>query len=42
MIHPDTEARRERFEELGGVVPAAGEERALLLAILDSGSFLPG
>src|SRR5258707_14216403 len=42
MLHPDSEARRERFVELGGVVPEPGEERDLLLAILDSGSFLPG
>jgi [glutamine synthetase] adenylyltransferase / [glutamine synthetase]-adenylyl-L-tyrosine phosphorylase len=49
-MHPDTQARLERFRELGGVVPdegagagdGHGDEGALLLAILDSGSFLPG
>jgi len=35
------EARRARFLELGGVVPAEGEGSALLDAILDSGEFLP-
>ncbi len=33
--------RRARFLELGGVVPAEGEGRALLDAIFDSGEFLP-
>ena len=42
MTHADTEARLERFEELGGAVPVHGEERDLLLAVFDSGSFLPG
>ena len=42
MAHADTEARLERFAELGGVVPVHGEERDLLLAVFDSGSFLPG
>jgi [glutamine synthetase] adenylyltransferase / [glutamine synthetase]-adenylyl-L-tyrosine phosphorylase len=35
------EARRARFLELGGVVPAEGEGSALLAAILESGEFLP-
>jgi glutamate-ammonia-ligase adenylyltransferase len=34
-------ARRERFVEAGGVVPAAAAERTLLEAILASGAFLP-
>jgi glutamate-ammonia-ligase adenylyltransferase len=34
-------ARRSRFLELGGVVPAEGEGAALLEAILGSGEFLP-
>jgi len=42
MPHPDTEARLERFQEQGGVVPERGDERDLLMAVLDSGSFLPG
>jgi len=42
MAHADTEARLERFQELGGTVPAYGDERDLLLAVFDSGSFLPG
>ncbi len=42
MVHADTQARLERFQELGGVVPERGDERDLLLAVLDSGSFLPG
>jgi len=42
MAHADTEARLERFQEQGGVVPVHGEERDLLLAVFDSGSFLPG
>ena len=41
MIHPETRARLERFRELGGAVPEAGEEHQLLMAILDSGNFLP-
>ena len=36
-----SKARRARFLELGGVVPAEGEGRALLDAILESGEFLP-
>jgi glutamate-ammonia-ligase adenylyltransferase len=35
------EVRRARFLEAGGVVPAAGEGRALLEAIFESGDFLP-
>lgn len=42
MAHADTQARLERFEELGGVVPVNGDERELLHAVFDSGSFLPG
>jgi glutamate-ammonia-ligase adenylyltransferase len=34
-------ARRARFLELGGVIPAEGEGSALLDAIFDSGEFLP-
>src|SRR5581483_2440446 len=46
-MQPDTAARLQRFRELGGVVPAGGgavdgEALRLLLAIMDSGSFLPG
>ena len=37
----DVEARRARFAERGGVVPAEGESRALLEAILASGELLP-
>src|SRR5882724_6372894 len=40
-MHADTAARLARFRELGGIVPEAGDGRALLLAILDSGNFLP-
>jgi len=36
-----SQARRARFLELGGVVPADGEGSALLDAIFDSGEFLP-
>jgi len=36
-----SKARRARFLELGGVVPAEGEGAALLDAIFDSGEFLP-
>ena len=36
-----SKARRGRFLELGGVVPAEGEGAALLEAILGSGEFLP-
>ena len=42
MSHPDTEARLQRFRELGGVVPEHPADEALLMAILDSGGFLPG
>jgi glutamate-ammonia-ligase adenylyltransferase len=41
MTHPETRARLDRFRELGGTVPEGGEERQLLMAILDSGNFLP-
>src|SRR4051812_19927551 len=41
-MHSDTQARLDRFRELGGLVPAEEQQRALLLAILDSGNFLPG
>jgi [glutamine synthetase] adenylyltransferase / [glutamine synthetase]-adenylyl-L-tyrosine phosphorylase len=37
----DVGARRQRFIEAGGVVPAAAAERTLLEAILASGDFLP-
>ena len=42
LAHADTEARLERFQEQGGVVPLHGEEHDLLRAVFDSGSFLPG
>src|SRR4051794_3238914 len=38
----DVDARRQRFIEAGGVLPAAAADRALLDAILASGDFLPG
>jgi glutamate-ammonia-ligase adenylyltransferase len=41
VTRADTEARFDRFRDLGGVVPDGGDERRLLTAILDSGSFLP-
>ena len=41
MIHPETRARLERFRELGGTVPPQDEQRQLLMALLDSGNFLP-
>jgi glutamate-ammonia-ligase adenylyltransferase len=37
----DTAARRQRFFERGGQVPAEGDGSALLEAICDSGDFLP-
>jgi len=41
MSELGAEARRARFLELGGVVPAEGEGSALLAAIVASGEFLP-
>ncbi len=41
MASQGAAARRARFIEAGGVVPADGDGAALLEAILDSGDFLP-
>ncbi len=41
MIDAEGEARRARFVERGGAIPAEPEARALLDAICASGDFLP-
>jgi glutamate-ammonia-ligase adenylyltransferase len=41
MSDPESEARRDRFVERGGVIPADPQARALLEAICASGEFLP-
>jgi glutamate-ammonia-ligase adenylyltransferase len=41
MSDPETEARRDRFVERGGVIPADAQAHALLDAICASGEFLP-
>jgi [glutamine synthetase] adenylyltransferase / [glutamine synthetase]-adenylyl-L-tyrosine phosphorylase len=41
MSDPESEARRDRFVERGGAIPADAQGRALLDAICASGEFLP-
>jgi len=40
-VPQEVAARRQRFTEAGGALPAAAADRALLEAILASGEFLP-